>query len=165
MVDTEAQYTENFTYHVVQQPRPVMSQDNVFKRAAEAIVGADYLLFHVGAGMSADSGLGVFKDVDEMKELMSRDLTYYDICQPGNILEEFRDKLCLTFLSIGFLRSKPNIFFWLFGQSYDKYVETEPHEGHHIIKKWTASKVNFGEKSTKNLPRKKASSVFSERQS
>ncbi len=37
--------------------------DGLFRAAAEAIGSADVLLLHLGAGMSADSGLAVFVDV------------------------------------------------------------------------------------------------------
>ena len=39
---------------------------HLYGRAAAALLGADVLLISAGAGMSADSGLAVYKDIDKV---------------------------------------------------------------------------------------------------
>lgn len=49
------------------------------EEAAQAILEADVLLFHLGAGMSADSGLAVFVDIANSSVYKEKKLSYIDL--------------------------------------------------------------------------------------
>ena len=52
---------------------------DVFTRAAQEIAHADVLLIHLGAGMSADSGLAVFVNVADVPVYQEKSLSYVDL--------------------------------------------------------------------------------------
>jgi len=86
--------------------------------AAQAISEADVLLLCTGAGFSADSGLAVYADVAKVEAYAKRELSYYDICQPHWLEEE------------------PQLFWGFWGQCFNDYRGTAPHQGYEIIEKW-----------------------------
>lgn len=90
------------------------------ERAAKAVAGADVLLLCTGAGFSADSGLAVYDDVAKVSAYASRQLEYSDLCKPD------------------LLRREPELFWGFWGQCYNDYRETAPHEGYSIISRWVA---------------------------
>lgn len=97
--------------------------------AAQIIAGADIFLLCTGAGFSADSGLAVYADVAKVPAYSKRGLTYRDICAP-----------C-------WLRDDPGLFWGFWGQCYNDYRQTAPHEGYAIIDRWagrfrSSSKAN-----------------------
>eukprot|EP00928_Gymnodinium_smaydae_P086772 TRINITY_DN71202_c0_g1_i1.p1 TRINITY_DN71202_c0_g1~~TRINITY_DN71202_c0_g1_i1.p1 ORF type:complete len:400 (-),score=54.41 TRINITY_DN71202_c0_g1_i1:117-1316(-) len=94
------------------------SLDEACADAAVKISTADVLLLCTGAGFSADSGLAVYADVAEVDAYKARDLHYHDICQPG------------------WLQSEPDLFWGFWGQCFNDYRDTAPHEGFEIIERW-----------------------------
>eukprot|EP00929_Paragymnodinium_shiwhaense_P080447 TRINITY_DN41955_c0_g1_i2.p1 TRINITY_DN41955_c0_g1~~TRINITY_DN41955_c0_g1_i2.p1 ORF type:complete len:438 (-),score=96.32 TRINITY_DN41955_c0_g1_i2:508-1821(-) len=88
------------------------------KTAAQRIANADVLLLCTGAGFSADSGLAVYKDVAEVPAYKQRGLTYSDVCSPE------------------WLDAEPELFWGFWGQCYNDYRQTAPHEGYQIIERW-----------------------------
>ncbi|CAK0880851.1 unnamed protein product [Prorocentrum cordatum] len=92
--------------------------DEACARAARAIGEADVLLLCTGAGFSADSGLAVYADVARVEAYAKRGLQYHDICQPH------------------WLESEPELFWGFWGQCFNDYRSTPPHEGYAIIDGW-----------------------------
>ena len=88
--------------------------------AAVALSQADILLVATGAGLSADSGLPVYKDVADVPPYQSRGLLYHDLCQPH------------------WLDSEPDLFFGFWGKSFNDYRDRRPHEGYSILLRWLA---------------------------
>lgn len=86
--------------------------------AAKAISEADVLLLCTGAGFSADSGLAVYDDVAQVPAYKQRGLSYQDLCNPH------------------WLHDDPNLFWGFWGQCYNDYRCTAPHEGYAIIDVW-----------------------------
>lgn len=87
-------------------------------RAAKLISEADVFLLCTGAGFSADSGLAVYVDVAQVGPYKARGLEYHDICQPS------------------WLQSEPQLFWGFWGQCFNDYRNTAPHEGYAIIDGW-----------------------------
>ncbi len=54
-------------------------ENGQIQNAAHAILDANILLFHLGAGMSADSSLPTFVDVAKKKAYDEKNLTYIDL--------------------------------------------------------------------------------------
>lgn len=90
--------------------------------AARFISEADIFLLCTGAGFSADSGLAVYADVAKVPAYALRNLAYHDICQPH------------------WLEREPELFWGFWGQCYNDYRATGPHEGYEIINKWADRK-------------------------
>jgi len=88
------------------------------EEAAKAIAGADYFLFATGAGFSADSGLAVYKDVADIAPYHKRGLNYSSICVPQWLEEE------------------PELFFGFWGNCFNTYRGTTPHNGYKLICDW-----------------------------
>lgn len=86
--------------------------------AAQTIWEAEVMVFLNGAGFSADSGLAVYADVAKVPAYAKRGLTYQDVCQPHWLYEE------------------PELFWGFWGQCYNDYRLTDPHEGYEIIHHW-----------------------------
>lgn len=86
--------------------------------AAQTIWEAEVMIFLNGAGFSADSGLAVYGDVAKVPAYAKRGLTYQDVCQPHWLYEE------------------PELFWGFWGQCYNDYRMTDPHEGYEIIHHW-----------------------------
>mmetsp|Transcript_55085 Transcript_55085/g.103277 ORF Transcript_55085/g.103277 Transcript_55085/m.103277 type:complete len:463 (+) Transcript_55085:48-1436(+) len=87
--------------------------------AAQLLQKADVLLFCNGAGWSADSGLAVYADVAKVAAYSSRGLEYHDICRPKWVFDE------------------PELFWGFWGQCFNDYRLTQPHEGYSIVRHWT----------------------------
>merc|ERR550532_2228500 len=87
-------------------------------QAAKAISEADVLLLCTGAGFSADSGLAVYDDVAQVPAYKQRGLNYQDLCNPH------------------WLDADPDLFWGFWGQCYNDYRCTAPHEGYRIIDTW-----------------------------
>lgn len=92
--------------------------DGKCAEAARVIAAADVLLLCTGAGFSADSGLAVYADVARIPVYANRNLTYHDLCQPH------------------WLDKEPDLFWGFWGQCFNDYRETPPHEGYSIIDRW-----------------------------
>mmetsp|Transcript_11835 Transcript_11835/g.17393 ORF Transcript_11835/g.17393 Transcript_11835/m.17393 type:complete len:450 (-) Transcript_11835:307-1656(-) len=90
--------------------------------SAFALFEADVLILVTGAGFSADSGLAVYADVANVKAYEERNLTYQDICTPQ------------------WLHSDPELFYGFWGQCFNDYRKTQPHDGYSIIKQWRDAK-------------------------
>ena len=86
--------------------------------AAQCIWEAEVMVFLNGAGFSADSGLAVYADVAKVPAYRDRKLTYQDVCQPHWLFEE------------------PDLFWGFWGQCYNDYRLTDPHEGYEIVHHW-----------------------------
>lgn len=87
--------------------------------AARAIGDADILLLHLGAGMSADSGLAVFINVADVECYRQRNLSYIDLSTA-------------TWLADG----QPEVFYGFWGASFNNYRRAVPHLGYDILRKW-----------------------------
>ena len=88
------------------------------EQAAQAIAAADVLLLVTGAGFSADSGLAAYADVAQVKAYREQGLDYMDICQPQ------------------WLYADPELFYGFWGQCFNDYRQTAPHEGYDMIVRW-----------------------------
>jgi NAD-dependent SIR2 family protein deacetylase len=86
--------------------------------AAEKIKNAEALIVHFGAGMSADSGLPIYRDIATHPAYKEYGLDYPTLCDPVWITKD------------------PEIFYGFWGDCFNKYRKTAPHEGYHIIKRW-----------------------------
>ena len=93
---------------------------DLYGRAAAALLEADVLLISAGAGMSADSGLAVYKDIDKVTAWRKMGVTYADLCDPCWIADD------------------PEIFYGFWGSCLNNYMDTEPHEGYAILRRWIA---------------------------
>mmetsp|Transcript_40003 Transcript_40003/g.96523 ORF Transcript_40003/g.96523 Transcript_40003/m.96523 type:complete len:420 (-) Transcript_40003:2460-3719(-) len=91
--------------------------------AARALKEADVLLLVTGAGFSADSGLAVYNDIGKVEAYQQRNLDYSDVCQPR------------------WLDMEPELFYGFWGQCFNDYRETKPHEGYQILRRWRDDKV------------------------
>eukprot|EP01100_Stratorugosa_tubuloviscum_P005918 TRINITY_DN2592_c1_g1_i3.p1 TRINITY_DN2592_c1_g1~~TRINITY_DN2592_c1_g1_i3.p1 ORF type:complete len:160 (-),score=64.24 TRINITY_DN2592_c1_g1_i3:221-700(-) len=87
-------------------------------RAAHLIANASVLIVQTGAGMSADSGLPIYKDVADVEAYRKSKLSYYDLCQPDLILED------------------PSLFYGFWFSCFNDYRTKKPHNGYNIITKW-----------------------------
>jgi len=96
--------------------------DSLCQEAAKLISESDVLLLCTGAGFSADSGLAIYADVARIPQYASRELTYGDICQPHWQFKE------------------PELFWGFWGQCYNDYRDTSPHQGYEIINRWVDSR-------------------------
>lgn len=90
--------------------------------AAEVLDEADVLVLITGAGFSADSGLAVYADVANVPAYSMRSLDYFCICQPD------------------WLEDEPELFYGFWGQCFNDYRGTQPHEGYDIIARWRNDK-------------------------
>ena len=93
--------------------------DDVYSKAADEICSADVLLFHLGAGMSADSGLSVFVDIANYPCYEEKKLSYVDLSTA-----EWLDK------------GEAGVFFGFWGTSCNNYRNATPHEGYDILRRW-----------------------------
>lgn len=99
------------------------------RRAAEAIAGADALIFGAGAGMGVDSGLPDFRG----------DQGFWKAYPPYA-------RLGLGFASLAnpaWFRDDPGLAWGFYGQRLHLYRSTVPHEGFKILGNW-ASKSREG---------------------
>eukprot|EP00026_Physarum_polycephalum_P008492 Phypoly_transcript_08580.p1 GENE.Phypoly_transcript_08580~~Phypoly_transcript_08580.p1 ORF type:complete len:372 (+),score=52.99 Phypoly_transcript_08580:132-1247(+) len=93
-------------------------QKELISKAAELIIAADFLIVATGAGLSADSGLPVYRDTQKVEAYLKRGLSYMDLCRPNWNFKE------------------PETFYGFWGSSMKQFREAVPHEGYVILKKW-----------------------------
>eukprot|EP01091_Cochliopodium_minus_P017215 TRINITY_DN6681_c0_g1_i1.p1 TRINITY_DN6681_c0_g1~~TRINITY_DN6681_c0_g1_i1.p1 ORF type:complete len:478 (-),score=86.81 TRINITY_DN6681_c0_g1_i1:84-1517(-) len=103
-------------------------EEKKYEKIAEEISKADFLILYDGAGFSADSGLQTFEDIQRDKTF-----SYITLCQPLSNFPELDENHTKNFND-----------FW--GNCFDLYRETTPHDGYQILKKW---KKRFFKKSDK----------------
>jgi NAD-dependent SIR2 family protein deacetylase len=96
--------------------------ENNCQKAAAALKEADVVIIFTGAGFSANSGLAVYGDVAKIPAYQARGLDYADICRP-DWLEDDRE-----------------LFYGFWGQCFNDYRRTQPHEGYEILKRWKDDK-------------------------
>jgi len=104
--------------------------------AAQKIAEADVLLLCTGAGFSADSGLAVYADVARVEAYKKRGLEYHDLCRPS------------------WLEAEPELFWGFWGQCFNDYRNTAPHDGFRIIQEWVNRRFRdneFAQAVQKNL--------------
>lgn len=89
-----------------------------YASAAEALLRADFLLISAGAGLSADSGLSVYKDIANVPAYASAGLGYADLCSPGS------------------LERSPEQFYGFWLDCFNAYMDTAPHAGYAMLAKW-----------------------------
>lgn len=87
------------------------SDSSCYRRAAQALHKADYLLVLAGAGMSADSGLGTYETMPSR---------YREFCDPARLATEST-------------REEFQAFWKTFAL---QYASTKPHEGYAILDNW-----------------------------
>lgn len=90
--------------------------------AARLLLEADVFLLFTGAGFSADSGLAVYADVAKVGAYADRGLSYHDICHPK------------------WLKTEPELFWGFWGQCFNDYRNTAPHDGYEILDRWAESR-------------------------
>ena len=94
------------------------------ERAARALKESNVFLLVTGAGFSADSGLAVYNDIGKVLAYKLRGLDYSDVCRPQ------------------WLHQEPALFYGFWGQCFNDYRDTQPHEGYRILRKWRDDKKN-----------------------
>ena len=92
------------------------------QKAAEWLRNGDILLVSTGAGMSADSGLGVYKDVGKIPAYKEKGLDYGDLSRP-------------TWIEDAEIEAEREFFYGFWGEFINAYRETSPHSGYKILKK------------------------------
>ena len=102
--------------------RKKMDFETKCEQAAKALHDADILLLVTGAGWSAESGLAVYGDIGRVPAYQQRNLTYADVAQPHIVGKE------------------PALFYGFWGQCFQDYRKTRPHEGYAIVSKWRDDK-------------------------
>ena len=95
------------------------------REAAEIIAETDVLVVVTGAGWGADSGLATYGDIAKVPAYQKLGLDYSDICQPH------------------WLQTNPELFYGFWGQCFQDYRQTKPHEGFDIIARWRDDKNKF----------------------
>lgn len=112
---------------------PLLLFDEQCEQAAEALAQADVLLLVTGAGWSADSGLAIYKDIGKVSAYEQLGLEYADVCQPK------------------WIQQNPALFYGFWGQCFNDYRTTKPHEGYDIVTKWRNDKNNKAIKIAKDI--------------
>ena len=74
--------------------------------------------------MSQDSGLAVYKDIDKVPAWKKKGLSYHDLCDPA------------------WLANDPEVFYGFWGSCFNSYMDTSPHEGYAILRRW--AREQFG---------------------
>ncbi|KAF0853030.1 conserved mitochondrial SIR2 superfamily protein [Andalucia godoyi] len=110
--------------------------EDEYSKAARALLNADFCLISAGAGLSADSGLPVYKDIADVEAYRTMGVEYHDLCDPI------------------WLRKDPEVFFGFWGKCLSDYRSTTPHDGYTILKKWTNDL--FSDARSDTLPRPQA---------
>lgn len=93
------------------------------ERAAEEISKADALIIGAGAGMGVDSGLPDFRgDQGFWKAYPAYGklgLSFSDLANPG------------------WFQRDPNLAWGFYGHRFNLYRETSPHDGFHVLRRWS----------------------------
>ena len=84
-----------------------------FRRAASALASTDFLLITAGAGLSADSGLPVYRDTVDLDMYGDHGLTYEEVCTPRLLWDG----------------DGRETFYGFWGLCLDQYRAAEPHAG------------------------------------
>ncbi|CAB9520967.1 expressed unknown protein [Seminavis robusta] len=92
------------------------------EKAADAIAEADVLVLVTGAGWGADSGLKVFAEVAKIPAYQKRGMQYADASKPELIVKD------------------PELFYGFWGDAFNTYRTTKPHEGFDIVARWRDDK-------------------------
>lgn len=99
--------------------------DDKIERAADTIAEADAMLIGAGAGMGVDSGLpdfrgdeGFWNNYPPFKE---RGLNFYDLANPRWFDED------------------PALAWGFYGHRLHLYRDTDPHDGHAMLRRWADS--------------------------
>ena len=100
------------------------NNDENLLKAAKAIVEAEIFVICIGAGMSADSGLAVYKDVANLPVYNEMGIDYADICTPM------------------WLDDDPELFYGFWGMCFNDYRDAVPHEGYHILRRICETRFN-----------------------
>ena len=100
--------------------------------AARLIYSADVIVFLCGAGMSADSGLPVYKNYDCSTFLKTLDAGMFVEAKPKDIDYWF---LC----SLHGMEREPAVFWAFWKYVHDQYKNTKSHQGYRILAKWLKS--------------------------
>jgi NAD-dependent SIR2 family protein deacetylase len=124
-----------FTHHPRQSPPPRTlpvgdHTARTIRHAAKAISTADALLITAGAGMSADSGLPVFRGNDGFwrayPPLAAQRISFERMAQPV------------------WFATQPRMAWAFYGHRLQLYREAEPHAGHAILRTWGARAAAAG---------------------
>ena len=107
---------------------PVSDQTaRTIRHVAQAITGADALLITAGAGMSADSGLPVFRGNEGFwcayPPLAAQRISFERMAQP----QWFADR--------------PRMAWAFYGHRLQLYREATPHAGYEILRRWAARRT------------------------
>ena len=94
--------------------------DVTIARAARAIAQADFLLLAAGAGMSADSGLPVYRDCARFPAYEAAGVDYGDLCRPTLVDDD------------------PALFYGFWGRCAHDYARTDPHGGYATLRRWAS---------------------------
>eukprot|EP00494_Astrolonche_serrata_P032827 UN33096 len=103
-----------------------------------------YLLFMTGAGWSADSGLKVYNDIGKFEAYEKKNLEYQDLSTPRMLIYS------------------PDLFYGFWGDCYDTYQNTKPHEGHKIVSDWLTKyfNVNTNNEDNTKIIKKNLKKIF-----
>jgi len=120
------------------------------KKAAAAIMDADGILIGAGAGIGVDSGLPDFRGDDGFwrayPKLKEKNLSFSDMANPS------------------WFDLNPKQAWGFYGHRYNLYMNTQPHNGFSILKKWCDSKLYGGFVYTSNVDGHFQRAGFSENQ-
>ena len=117
--------------------------------AASWLASSDAFLFTTGAGFSADSGLAVYADIARIPAYAARGLEYHDICVPDFLESEpplfwgFWGQVARESSRVIFKSPPQRVRTTIvkrpgrgYGQCFNDYRATRPHEGYAIIRGW-----------------------------
>lgn len=114
-----------------------MSDDDAFERCARLLDTADGLLITAGAGMGVDAGLPDFRGTDGFWR------TYPALGRARLRFEEIANPSAFT--------ADPELAWGFYGHRLNLYRRTEPHVGHHILRRWAESMPRGGFVFTSNV--------------
>mmetsp|Transcript_4062 Transcript_4062/g.7057 ORF Transcript_4062/g.7057 Transcript_4062/m.7057 type:complete len:346 (-) Transcript_4062:53-1090(-) len=92
------------------------------EQACERIVSSQFLVISAGAGFGADSGLPIYANIDDKLPV-----PYDHLCNPK----------CAE--------TDPIVFGGFWGQCWESFTKTKPHDGYKILKRWVAQYYSSGE--------------------
>ena len=80
--------------------------ENHCKQTAAILNDCDACIFLAGAGMSADSGLPVYQDIDLPRQYTDNDINYRVVYY--NYMFGFKHIQCFSYIDAGTVRFRPN---------------------------------------------------------